>query len=108
MSSEITINSNIASLQTQRQLGKNTSALRQVFERLSSGLRINHASDDAAGLAIASDLSTQSRVYAQAARNVNDGISGLQIASSALESLTQITIRQKELATQAANGTLST
>jgi flagellin len=75
---------------------------------LSSGLRINKASDDAAGLAIAQNLKTDTRVFAQGIRNINDGISILNIAQGALTELTQVTLRQLELATQGANGVLST
>jgi flagellin len=103
----IRLGTNIDSLAAQSELDRTTSDLSKIYERLSSGLRINHASDDAAGLSVATSLSTQSRIYAQAARNLNDGISALQIGSSALDSLMDITIRQKELATQAAQGTLS-
>jgi flagellin len=70
-------------------------------------MRINRASDDAAGLAVASSLNAHSRVYGQGVRNVNDAISALNIADGGLEQLRAITIRQKELAEQAANGSLS-
>lgn len=103
----ITIGSNIASLRAQRKLSVNTAKLGTVFERLSSGQRINKASDDAASLAIAESLTTDARVYTQAIRNVNDGVSALNIAQGALEQLTVILIRQKELATQSANGSYS-
>jgi flagellin-like hook-associated protein FlgL len=106
VASSITINSNLAALNAQRRLGVSTQAVQQSFTRLSSGLRINKASDDAAGLAIAASLSTDQRVFNQGVRNVNDGISALNIADSALESLSNIVIRLEELAEQAANGTL--
>ena len=106
MSSEITINSNIASLQTQRRLGQNSSALNHVFERLSSGQRINRASDDAAGLAISDSLRADRRVMNQGVKNLNDGASMMNIADGALSELTNIVTRIKELAEQAANGTL--
>ena len=83
----VTIGSNISSLRAQRDLAKSTDTLTVVFERLSSGQRINRASDDAAGLAIALSLNNDKRVYTQAVRNVNDGISALTIASSALRSI---------------------
>jgi flagellin len=76
-------------------------------ERLSSGLRINRASDDAAGLAIASSLSSKTRIYTTAIRNANDGISALSIADAALGSLGTISQREAELAEQAANGVYS-
>ncbi len=100
----LTIGSNIASLLAQRQLGKTDNALSQVFERLSSGQRINSASDDAAGLAIAESLSADARIASQGIRNLNDGLSLLNIADAALENLSSITTRLQELATQAANG----
>ena len=103
----ITIGANIASLRTQRQLGQTTDALARAYERLSSGQRINHASDDAAGLSIASQLTAGARVLNQAVRNLNDGISLTSIAEGALSSLSGITVRQMELAEQAANGTYS-
>ncbi len=81
--------------------------MRAATERLSSGLRINHAADDAAGLAIASSLNADSRVYTTGIRNLNDGISLLSMADASLESLSNITIRIRELSEQAANGTLS-
>ena len=105
--SRITINSNIAALQAQRRLGDNTADLRQSFERLSKGLRINHAKDDAAGLAVSETLKTDVRVYSQAARNLNDGLSLLSVADSALEQLSGIAISLSELAEQAANGVYS-
>jgi flagellin-like hook-associated protein FlgL len=70
-------------------------------------MRINHASDDAAGLAIATGLDSQARIYTVAQRNVSDTVSAVSIASDAAKSLTDITIRQRELATQAANGVFS-
>ncbi len=103
----LSILSNVAALQTQRQLGNTTRDLGSSFTRLSSGLRINRASEDAAGLAIASGLSTDQRVFNQGIRNVNDGISALAIAQGALTELRDIVIRQMELAEQAANGVYS-
>lgn len=94
-------------MNAQRRLGQSTQSIQQSYTRLSSGLRINKASDDAAGLAIAGSLNTDADVYAQAVRNINDGISLLNIAEGAMQELTGITIRQRELSTQAANGTLS-
>lgn len=91
----------------QRRLGEATASLSSAFERLASGQRINQASDDAAGLAIAAKLNSDTRVYTQAIRNVNDGISALSIAQGALTALTTISVRQRELAEQAANGTYS-
>lgn len=106
MSSELTINSNIAALQAQRRLGQNSAELNRVFERLSSGQRINRASDDAAGLAISESLRADARVLSQGVRNLNDGISLLSIGEGALAELTNIVTRVRELAEQSANGTL--
>lgn len=103
----IKLGSNIASLQAQRRLGEATSSLESIYERLSSGQRINRASDDAAGLAIAEELNSKGRVFAQAIRNGNDGISLLNIADSAVEALSGVVARIRELAEQSANGTYS-
>jgi len=90
-----------------RNLTRNATDLSTVFERLSSGQRINRASDDPAGLAIADSLRTDSRVLGQALRNINDGISAVNIASSAITSLSQVVTRMTELAQQSANGVYS-
>jgi flagellin len=103
----ITLGSNIGSTKVQRSLGDATRAVSTTFERLSSGQRINRASDDAAGLAIASSLNLKSRVLSQGLRNANDGISVLGIADSALGQLSDILASMQELATQSANGSLS-
>ena len=103
----VTINTNQASLSAQRRLQDSTDSLKISYERLSSGLRINQASDDAAGLAIATSLNADSRVYSQGIRNVNDAISLTSIAEGSVGSLEQILTRTKELAEQAANGTLT-
>lgn len=106
-SSGISIYTNVASLQTQRQFAQNSAKLRSSFERLSSGLRIVHASDDAAGLAIARSLEVDNRVYTQGIRNLNDGLSYLNIAEGAIEQLKAIVMRARELATQSANGVIT-
>jgi len=103
----ITIGSNIGSLTAQRRLAEGTSALTKTYERLSSGQRINKASDDAAGLAIADDLRAKGRIYTKAISNGNDGISLLSIADSAADALTGVVTRIRELSEQAANGTYS-
>ncbi len=103
----IKIGSNITSLNVQRNLGDATLQLSKSMERLSSGLRINKASDDAAGLAISQTLNSSSRVYTTAIRNVNDGISFLNIADSAMSELSNITTRNLELSEQSANGSYS-
>lgn len=100
----IRIGSNIAALQAQRSLGKADESLQSIYTRLSSGMRINRASDDAAGLSIASSLNTDSRIFTQAIRNVNDGISMLSIAEGALQSVSGLTMRLRELAIQSSNG----
>ncbi len=100
----VTLGLNISSLRSQRQLGNASEQLSTVFERLSSGQRINRASDDAAGLAIADSLNVDARVYGQGVRNLNDGISLLNIADSSLENLSSILVRLQELAEQSANG----
>lgn len=100
----LTIGLNIASLQAQRRLAENSSKLSQIYERLSSGQRINAPSDDPAGLSISSTLRADAKVYSQGIRNLNDGISLLNVGQSALDQLSSITQRQFELAEQAANG----
>lgn len=101
------IGSNHASLQAQRRLGNTTEAIATSYERLGSGLRINRASDDPAGLAVSSALRANSRVFAQALRNINDGLSLLSVGEGALVELSSLTTRQLELAEQAANGSYS-
>ncbi len=103
----ISINQNISSLRVQRSLSAATSSLSRNLERVSSGQRINRASDDAAGLAIAESLKSRSRLYDTASRNINDGISALNIAGSALDLQIGILQRLSELAEQSANGTYS-
>ena len=102
-----TINTNIASLTAQRNLGVSQSSLNTSINRLSSGLRINSAKDDAAGLAISERFTTQIRGMNQAARNANDGISLAQVAEGALKSSGDILQRIRELAVQSANATNS-
>ena len=103
----MTINTNVASLNAQRNLGRSQGMLNQSLERLSTGLRINSAKDDAAGLAISERFTTQIRGLNQAVRNANDGISLAQTAESALAELTNNLQRIRELAVQAANATNS-
>lgn len=105
--SAITINSNTAALSTQRQIDASSRKLDLSFQRLSSGLRINRASDDAAGLAVSSLLTADAAVYKQAQANAADASSMLSIGDGALSELSNITIRIKELAEQAANSTLT-
>lgn len=103
----ITINTNIAALNAERRLGSSTSALQRSYERLSSGLRIVRASDDAAGLAIADSLRADTRIAGVAIRNANDGVSMISIADGALQEIGNVLTRMAELAEQSANGTLS-
>ena len=103
----ITLGRNIAALSSERFLDRATSDLTKSFERLSSGMRINQASDDAAGLAIADSLRVDARVRNVALRNVNDAISMLSIVDSTLESQSRILTRLSELAESSANGTYS-
>ena len=104
----VTIGSNIASLQAQRRLALASDELGRTFEKLSSGQRINRASDDAAGLAIADSLRARQRVATVAIRNANDGISTIGIADSALGQIGNVLSRLAELAEQSANGVFST
>src|SRR3978361_1956938 len=101
------INTNVASLNAQRNLSTSQSALATSLQRLSSGLRINSAKDDAAGMAIAERFTTQINGLNQAARNANDGISLSQTAEGALAEVTTNLQRIRELAVQAANSTNS-
>ena len=99
------INHNIAAMNTYRQLTNNTGATSKSLEKLSSGLRINRAGDDAAGLAISEKMRGQIRGLDQASRNSQDGISMIQTGEGALATVSNILVRVKELAVQAANGT---
>ncbi len=102
-----TINTNVASLNAQRNLNRSQGLLNQSLERLSTGLRINSAKDDAAGLAISERFTTQIRGLDQAVRNASDGISLAQTSESALGELTNNLQRIRELAVQSANATNS-
>ena len=100
----LVVNTNIASLVAQKNLGASQSKLDTAMERLSSGNRINSASDDAAGLAIGSRMESQVRGLNQAVRNANDGISLAQTAEGAMEEITSMLQRMRELAIQSSNG----
>jgi flagellin len=102
-----TINTNVASLNAQRNLNKSQGALNTSLQRLSSGLRINSAKDDAAGLQISNKMTSQINGLNVAARNANDGISLAQTAEGALQEATNILQRMRELSLQSANGTNS-
>jgi flagellin len=104
----LSVNTNIASLTAQRSLSTSQSTLESAFERLSTGKRINSAVDDAAGLAISQTLTSKVNGLNQAIRNANDGTSVVQIAEGALDEVTTILQRMRDLAVQAANDSLST
>jgi flagellin len=101
------INTNVASLNTQRSLNGSQGALNTALARLSSGLRVNSAKDDAAGLAIATSMDSANRGNQVAIRNSNDAISRAQTAEGALQKQTDALQRMRELAVQSANGTNS-
>ena len=102
----IRIFNNIASINSQRILGTNNERLAKSVERISSGIRINRAADDAAGLAISEGLRSDIRASRQAVRNANDGISVINITEGALNEQASILIRLRELASQASTGTV--
>ncbi len=102
------INTNISSLEAQKNLNASQGKLRKSFQRLSSGFRINTAADDAAGLAISESMRSQIRSYTVAERNTNNAISMSQAAEAGLGQISGILIRMRELGVQAANGDLTT
>jgi flagellin len=104
----LVINTNVSALNAGRTLNRSTQALNQSLERLSSGLRINRAADDAAGLAVAEGFNSVVRGTQVAQRNSQDGVSLVQTAEGALSETTSILQRIRELAVQSANGTQST
>jgi flagellin len=104
----LSINTNMASLNATRHLTKSTKSLSTTFERLSSGMRINSAKDDAAGLSISTRMTAQIRGMNMAIRNTNDAISLVQVAESALDETTNALQRMRELAIQANNATMTT
>jgi len=103
----LNIRSNLASVSAQRNLSESSSRLQTAYQRLSSGLRINRASDDAAGLAIAESLKADARVASVAIRNASDGVSVIAITDGAISQITNIMSRLAELASQSANGVYS-
>ncbi len=103
-----TVNTNLASMNSISKLNMTNKGLEGTLGRISSGLRINSAADDAAGLALAENLNAQQRSVVVAMRNTNDGISLLQTAESATSEISNILKRMRELAVQSANGTLTT
>ena len=103
----LSINTNVPSINAQRGLANVSERLAKNFQHLSTGLRIATAADDAAGLGISERLRAQVRSLSQAQRNANDGISLVQTAEGALDEVSGILIRMRELAVQSANGTVS-
>ncbi len=100
------IQTNIASVNAQRNLRQNGSGLEKAMERLSSGYRINKSMDDVAGLAISEQMRGSIRAFGQAQRNAQDGISFVQVAEGGLSETSNILVRLRELATQAASDTI--
>ena len=103
----LTVNTNIASLNTQRNINNSSNALTTSMQRLSTGSRINSAKDDAAGLQISNRLTSQINGLNVAVRNANDGISMAQTAEGALQQSTNILQRMRELVLQSGNGSNS-
>lgn len=101
------INHNMNAMIAYRYMSINMSMMTKAMERLSSGLAINRAADNPAGLAISERMKAQIRGLQQASRNAQDGISAIQVADGALNETTSMLQRMRELATQAANGTLN-
>ncbi len=101
------INTNVASLQSQKNLNKAQATLQRSFQRLSSGYRINSAADDAAGLGVSESLRARIRSFAVAERNTNNAISMAQTAEGGLNEISGIVVRMRELAVQGANGDLT-
>ena len=102
----LNVNTNVPSINAQRQLGVTNQAMTKSLERLSSGLRINRAADDAAGLAITSKMRTELNGYSQAVRNANDGISLIQTAEGSLNEVYNVLDRIRTISEQSANGIL--
>jgi flagellin len=103
----VNIRTNISSLAAQRNIGNTTGRLQTAYERLSSGLRINKAKDDAAGLAIAESLKADARIATVSMRNASDGVSVIAITDGAISQITDVLSRLAELAEQSANGVYS-
>ncbi len=107
MATPLAINTNVGSLTAQRNLQKISRGLHQSISRLSSGTRINSAADNAAGMAVSENMRAQLKGFQQAMRNANDGVAVLQTAESGYQSLSDLLIRMRELAVQAANDSVS-
>lgn len=103
----VSINTNVAAMGAMRNMNKSQQALQTSFNRLSSGLRINSAADDAAGLAVSESMKSQIRSYSVAERNAADGVSMAQTAEGALGEVHAVLGRMRELAMQSSNGTLT-
>ena len=103
----LTVQTNVPSLEAQKNLVKNQNALQKSFNRLSSGFRINTAADDAAGLAISESMKSQIRSYTVAERNASDGISMAQTAEASLGDVHDVLGRMRELGMQASNGSVT-
>lgn len=103
----LNIRTNLPSIAAQRNLAASTGRIQTAYERLSSGLRINRAKDDAAGMAISEQLLVDAKVASVAIRNANDGVSVIAIADAAVGQLTTVLTRMAELAEQSANGVFS-
>ena len=108
MGTPLAINTNIGSLNVQRSLTFRGRLLNESIERLSSGLKINSASDDAAGIAVSENLTAQTRGFKQALENANDAVSILSTAEGSYNTISDILIRMRELAVQSANDSLGT
>ena len=107
MATPLAINTNVGSLTAQRNLQKTARGLHQSISRLSSGTRVNSAADNAAGMAVSENMRAQLKGYQQAMRNANDGVAVLQTAESGYQSLSDLLVRMRELAVQAANDSVS-
>ena len=107
MGSPLAINTNAGSLTAQRNLTKVSRGLTESISRLSSGVRIDSAADNAAGMAVSENMRAQLKGFKQAMRNANDGVAVLQTAESGYQSISDLLIRMRELAVQAANDSLS-
>ena len=101
------VTNNINSISAQRHLSKTQSGLSKALERLSSGMRVNRAADDAAGLAISEKLRSNIRALSQASRNASDGVALIQVTEGAMEEIANMLVRMKELSEQAATETVS-
>ena len=107
MASPMAINTNSASLTAQRNLAKNARGLQGSISRLSSGVRVQSAADNAAGIAISENMRAQQKGFSQAMKNANDGVAVLQTAESGYQQVSDLLIRMRELAVQSANDSVS-